>query len=324
MFQTVFRIPFLNLPIYGYGLMLVVAFLACSHIAKAMARRKGLDGELFVNMALIALVSGVAGARLSHVLENWSTYTDPNRSFVDNFVDAVNIRSGGLTFYGGFILATPCCIIYALVKKLPLLVVTDIAAVLVMVGLGVGRIGCYLNGCCYGELCRPTWGAALTRFPYDSNAYVDQFNRGLIQPPPELLRTIPGGGVELKSWDQVGKEGLTDLANQQKAMPVQPTQLYSSFTALLLAALLWAYWTLGHPDGRVFALMMILEGPSRFILELIRVEPPVVVGHWAGIPVNMSLSMVLGLVVFLAGVVMWLALSRRKPVENGRIFVAAH
>jgi phosphatidylglycerol:prolipoprotein diacylglycerol transferase len=300
MMQIVFRLPGLNLPIYGYGVMLVIAFLACVQVSKRMALRKGLDPEIFINAALIALVTGVAGARISHVLENFATYTNPERSAWDNFADAINIRSGGLTFYGGFILATPCCIWYALKNKMPLLASMDIVAPVLMVGLGFGRIGCYLNGCCYGEICNPAFAQSLTTFPYRSNPYIEQFDYHLIAPPPQLL-TDQG---TLKDWDEIHREGLDVLANAQKALPVQPTQLYSSFTAFLLAGLLIAFWTLPHLDGRVFALMMMLEGPARFLLEMIRVEPAVVG--------RMSLSMLLGLVVFAAGVIMWCAIGATK------------
>jgi phosphatidylglycerol---prolipoprotein diacylglyceryl transferase len=327
MYQILFRIPFLNLPIYSYGVMLVVAFLACIAVAKAMARRKGIDPEVIVNIALIALVAGVAGARLSDIFENWSTFTDPARSFLDNFLDAINIRNGGLTFYGGFILAIPCCLGYAKLKGLKLLQFADLVAPVVMVGLGFGRIGCYLNGCCYGEICRPTFLTSVTQFPYDSYAYIDQFDRGLIQPPAALVEHLTDGTVALKSWSQVKAEGLTALADHQKALPVQPTELYSSLTNFLLAALLWAFWTVDHTDGRVFALLMLLEGPARFILELIRVEPAVLIGKFAGISVDMSLSMVLGLLVFAAGAVMWVALGcwkRWNSRPSRRIFAAAH
>lgn len=96
-------------------------------------------------------MSGVAGARLSHVLENWSVYTDPHRTVLQNLWDAVNIRSGGLTFYGGFLLATPCTILYGIIKKVPIKTGMDIVAPCLMIGLGFGRIGCFLNGCCYGR-----------------------------------------------------------------------------------------------------------------------------------------------------------------------------
>src|SRR5690349_11188315 len=114
-----FRIPGLNLPIYSYGLMLVIGFLLCLELAKFLAKRVNLDPETFVNAGLIALVAGVVGARLSHVIENWPQYTDASRSAWANFVDAVNIRSGGLTFYGGFLLAFPACVLYGIYKRVP-------------------------------------------------------------------------------------------------------------------------------------------------------------------------------------------------------------
>jgi len=62
--------------------------------------------------------------------------------------------------------------------------------------------------------------------------------------------------------------------------------------------------------------MMLLEGPARFMLELIRVEPAVLVGHLGKLEVNMSLSMILGLVIFAGGVIFWLSVSlanKRQP-----------
>src|SRR5215211_1540876 len=121
-----FRIPGLNLPIYSYGLMLVIGSLLCLELAKFLARRVKLDPEAFVNAGLIALVTGVVGARLSHVIENWPQYTDPARTFWANFFDAVNIRSGGLTYYGGVILAFPACILYGIWKRVPVKLGMDI------------------------------------------------------------------------------------------------------------------------------------------------------------------------------------------------------
>src|SRR5687768_18590468 len=101
MLQELFRIPLPgslpDLPIWSFGLMMVIGLLAALQLAKYLARRAGLDPELFVNAGLIALVAGVIGARLSHVLENFGQYTDPERSVGANLLDAINIRSGGLT-----------------------------------------------------------------------------------------------------------------------------------------------------------------------------------------------------------------------------------
>src|SRR4051812_41167675 len=133
MHPELFRIPILNLPIYGYGVMLVVGFLLALELAKFLARRVGLDPEVFVNAGLIALVAGIIGARVSHVIENWDVYTDPSRTFFANFFDAVNIRSGGLTFYGGLLLAFPACIAYGIMKKVPIRIGMDVIAPCVMV-----------------------------------------------------------------------------------------------------------------------------------------------------------------------------------------------
>src|SRR5688572_20377048 len=113
-------VPFVGdeLPVYGYGVMLVLGFFAAVQLAKFLARRLGLDPEDFVNCALIALVAGVLGARLSHVLENPAQYFNSNRSAWANFKDAINIRSGGLTFYGGLLLAFPACLAYGYVRKI--------------------------------------------------------------------------------------------------------------------------------------------------------------------------------------------------------------
>lgn len=318
MMQELFRLPFLNIPIYGYGVMMVIGFLAGIQLAKFLAKRVGIDPEIFVNAGLIALITGVLGARLSHVIENIHQYTNPNRSVWANLFDAINIRTGGLTYYGGFLLAFPSLLYYALKKKLPLRVAMDIVAPCLMVGLAFGRIGCLLNGCCYGAECRLPWAVT---FPYDSIPYQDQFNRGELVPPTQLLEQDAKGLDRLIDKHVLpGEPSLQALAAQEHSLPVHPAQLYSSFTAFLIAALCLAYFTLPHAPGRVFALMLIVEGVTRFILELLRVEPPVV--RIAGY--GWSLSMVLGACMTLMGIALWIAFApRADQKEDLRVAPAA-
>jgi phosphatidylglycerol:prolipoprotein diacylglycerol transferase len=280
MYQILFRLPsFLPVvggaPIYGYGVMMVVGFFLAMALAKFLARRSKLDPEIFANAALIALVAGVVGARLSHVLENLPDYTRNELTFGQNLWNAVNIRSGGLTYYGGFLLAFPALIAYGWFKRVPLPLGMDIIAPCLMVGLGLGRVGCYLNGCCYGAETNVSWAV---QFPYRSDAYFEQLNRGRITVPPELLNAngVPRSIEDIQSdrtIDSAQRAALVKLAQSQKALPVHPAELYSTATALLIAAFLLAFFTLPHAPGRVFALMLMVEGVSRFLLETVRAEP---------------------------------------------------
>ena len=311
MLQELFRIPGLDMPVYGYGLMMVVGFLLALELAKFLARRSGFDPEIFVNAGLIALVAGVVGARLSHVLENWSEFT-ASESFWTNLKHMANIRSGGLTFYGGLLLATPMCLLYGWYKRVPLRIGMDIIAPCVMVGLAFGRVGCFLNGCCYGAECAAPWAVT---FPYHSNAYIDQWRAGEIEAPADLVHADERGRRSLLDPALAAREpSLRAQAAASRSLPVHPAQLYSTFNALLIAAALVAFYTLPHVPGRVFALMFILKGITRFLLEMLRVEPPVLhVGGW-----GLSFSMVISLCLLVGGIVMWFAFplfGREWPIK---------
>jgi phosphatidylglycerol:prolipoprotein diacylglycerol transferase len=324
MLQDLLRIPLpFKLPlvgseivIHGFGLMLVIGFLCAMGLARFMARRSRIDPELFSNAALIGLFSGVIGARMSHVLENYGYFMAHPREIFD-------IASGGLTYYGGFLLAFPILVLYARAKKVPIRIGMDIVAPCLMIGLAFGRIGCFLNGCCYGAECQLPWAV---HFPYGSYAYQDQYDRDELSNIPDPLTVDTGHGEALLTREQIARgytlaynpadpdspthvplpANVKQLAALQYSRPVHPAQLYSAFTAFLLAGLLYCYYTMPHTPGHVFALMMILEGVARYCLELVRAEPPVDRAHFG----SMSLSMILGIAIALAGVAMWLAFSQ--------------
>jgi phosphatidylglycerol:prolipoprotein diacylglycerol transferase len=221
-----------------------------------------------------------------------------------NIVNVFNMRSGGLTYYGGCLLAFPVTVYYGVKKKVSIPLGMDIIAPCLMIGLGFGRIGCFLNGCCHGAECDLPWAV---RFPYYSNAYIDQFadkDRPL-PVPPALIEVTPEFPkphlVPPERLKAMGPE-YVELASHERSRKVHPAQLYSTITAWLLAALLVAYFTLPHAPGRVFALMMMLEGATRFLLEMLRTEPSV-----AG---RLSLSMVIGLALVAGGAVLWVVFGR--------------
>jgi phosphatidylglycerol---prolipoprotein diacylglyceryl transferase len=289
--------------LYTYGLMMIVGFFSAVYLAKFLAKRSGLDGELFVNVGLIALVSGVIGARVSHVLENLDEFTRPTRSGWENFLAMINLSSGGLTYYGGFIAAFIVLVIYARRKKIPLALGMDIVAPCIILGLGFGRIGCFLNGCCHGAVCEQRY--AIT-FPYYSNPYIDQFDHGkgpLAPLVPQELKDYRSGTPRLRSPAEAkDNPALLAMMHQQRSLPVHAAQLYSTLTCFIMTALLLAYFSMPHTAGRVFALMLMLEGLTRFILEMLRVEPPVVG--------SFSLSMLLGMLLVGVGIILWVVFGK--------------
>jgi phosphatidylglycerol:prolipoprotein diacylglycerol transferase len=307
MLQEVFRIPILGLPVYGFGLMVVIGFLLGVELTKRLARARGLNADDFVNASLLALVVGIAGARISNILENWSEYVKPGLSIGEILFQMINIRAGGLTYYGGFLLAFPTLVLWAKWKKIPLRPGMDIIAPALMIGLGFGRIGCFLNGCCFGAVCNVPWAVT---FPYASYAYEQHFEQEKLTPPPALLRVNDRGRVTLVERQTALSDPVrAPMALRERSKPVHPTQLYSALTAFLIAGACYAFYTVNTVPGRVFAFMLVAEGVTRFTIELLRVEPT-----WLG---PFTLSMLIGIGLLVIGVLLWLGFGRpgQRPDE---------
>lgn len=306
MYPELLRIPWLNLPIYGYGLMLVVGLLLAIELARFLARRLDLNPDVFSTLGLVAIFSGVAGARLLYVIQYPGQFFGPDRSFLESIKEVFDLSGGGLVYYGGVILALPVVLIYLRKKKFPLARTFDIIAPCLMVGLAFGRIGCYLNGCCWGKECDLPIARLVGTFPYGSPPYVAQTEVGKISPPPELLRDLPDGRFVPYTREEVRKlPVLASIAAGQHAMPVHPTQLYSAVTAFLLAAVLLAFMTLGPRSGTTFGLMLLLEGLARTLLESLRINEAIIG--------PLSISMVIGLVSAGIGLVVFLVALRFGP-----------
>jgi phosphatidylglycerol:prolipoprotein diacylglycerol transferase len=303
MHPEILKVPFFDFYIHSYGLMMVLGLLLGMELAKFLARRSGLNPDHFANAAVLALISGLVGARIVYVIQYSHEVFLPNRSFVENLWSAVNLTSGGLVYYGGFLLATAALIIYGFRKKLPIFRGMDIIAPCLMIGLAFGRIGCFLNGCCGGEVCALPPPVAV-QFPFGSESYVNHYSEHrLEQPDPRLLWRDDRGRTHLLTREEAARNPeLRELAAKEKSLPVINTQLISTVTALLIALTTFAFFTLYKTPGRGFALMLMLEGVSRSLIEGMRVEPTVLG--------PLTLSMLIGLGVAAGGVVLWFVAKR--------------
>ena len=148
------------LRITSYGLMLAIAFLVGTWLALRESRRLGLDEDRVVTVILTALVAGVVGARALYVAEHL-------RDFRGSYVSVLALWQGGLTLYGGIVGGTVAGLFVARRTGLPVWVTSDALAPSLVLGTVFGRVGCFLNGCCYGHPTRLPWGVI---FPPDSFA----------------------------------------------------------------------------------------------------------------------------------------------------------
>jgi phosphatidylglycerol:prolipoprotein diacylglycerol transferase len=145
------------LVIHWYGVMIALAFLAGLWTATRRARRENISGEKIADVTLWLMVGGIIGARFVYVTTYWREEFASQK-----FSEIFMIQHGGLVYYGGFLGAAAAGIIYILWKKMPLWKTVDVLAPSVALGCVFGRIGCLLNGCCYGRPTNLPWAITFT------------------------------------------------------------------------------------------------------------------------------------------------------------------
>jgi len=147
----------------SYGLMMALAFVVGTFLALREARRLSLDEDRVVNVILITLVCSVLGARMLYVLEHLS-------EFRREWTSVLALWQGGLTLYGGVVAGTFAGLVAARRMNLPVWVTADALTPALALGTMFGRLGCFLNGCCYGRPTKLPWGVV---FPHDSFATLE-------------------------------------------------------------------------------------------------------------------------------------------------------
>jgi phosphatidylglycerol:prolipoprotein diacylglycerol transferase len=376
--------PRLGLPIRAYGLFMVAAVLSGVLLAAWRARRMGIDPEVVYSLSMLMVISGIIGARAFFVIQYWDEFYVPGHP-LSTLQNIFNVPKGGLVVYGAVLGSFPVGVWYLLSRRIPPLVIADIGAPVMLMGLALGRMGCFMNGCCYGGFCTEI-PPAMT-FPRGSPPFVDQQGKGwtsgvwlkydtspdskfkadsafppivvgYVEPgsPAEeagvkvndLVEVINGvvitAGGEIEVEGKVAGEverktippleyaqhhlskatnstrrprvieiGLTDGSTRRwevraapaRSAPIHPTQLYAAIDAGLLALLLWVVYPFRRKDGEVTAIMFTLHPPSRFLLEIVRVDE----GGQFG--TELSISQWVSIVLFLIGFVIWWYVERQ-------------
>jgi phosphatidylglycerol:prolipoprotein diacylglycerol transferase len=137
-----------SLTVHWYGILVATGFLAGLWTACRRGKKDGISSEQIADLGPWLIVGAILGARTLYVISYW------REQFADKpFSEIFMVQHGGLVFYGGLIGAVVAMYIYLRLKKLPIWKVADVLTPSIALGYVFGRMGCLMNGCCYG---RPT------------------------------------------------------------------------------------------------------------------------------------------------------------------------
>jgi len=235
---------------------MLLGFLGGWLLTRQRVRFYSVDQRKIDTLALILPISGLFGARLFA------------RLFYAKLplLEALKIWEGdGLVFYGGFIFSIAAILIFGAVRRMNLLALCDCLAPALALGLTFGRVGCFLGGCCWGDVCASR----------DVLAKVDPLTARQVQtmafisnPEWPLAVCFPRGSDPYK---QQAKLGLIDR-RASASLPVHPVQLYEAAMAAVLCLFLHRRFRGNHLPGS--AAVAVLSGYAiiRFFTEYLRAD----------------------------------------------------
>jgi phosphatidylglycerol:prolipoprotein diacylglycerol transferase len=168
------------LEIHSYGLMLAVAFIVGMQVALSEAGQRKLDEGRLSALCLWIMVLAIAGSRLLYVASH-------HESYAGRWGDAFKLWEGGLTMYGGFLAALGGSLLYLRRHRMPVLTVCDAFSPAIALGSGITRLGCFLNGCCFGRPCHLPW--AIT---FDPDSFAGTTYPGVPLHPTQLYLALAG------------------------------------------------------------------------------------------------------------------------------------
>jgi prolipoprotein diacylglyceryltransferase len=184
MWQVLFRIPIFQswipggVPIYGFGMMLFLTFLVCTWLIGRRAERVGVAKEVVQDMTIWIFLGGLVGARVLFLFQ------ETNVSTIGDFLTELpKIWDGGIILYGSVLGGLAGYFLYWAIYlrklKISTLKLADIVAPCIAVGIALGRVGCFLNGCCFGQVACADCAAYQVHFPLSAPARFDLVHEGV-------------------------------------------------------------------------------------------------------------------------------------------------
>ena len=199
----------LGIAVRGYGFFMLLGMISGIGLVAWRAERFGISLDHVLSLTFTMVICGIVGARLFYVIQKYEQFKSD--SLVEFLRNAVDMTEGGLVVYGSLIGGILGASLYLWRTRLPVLLVADLLAPGMVLGLALGRLGCLMNGCCFGGVCDSPDLPTL-QFPPGSPPYMSQLGSG------ELL------GLELETADheyfmyrvkEVAPGSLADKADVQ-------------------------------------------------------------------------------------------------------------
>lgn len=243
-----------NFTIAYYGIIIALGMVAGLFLATRLAERTGQDPDTYFDLAIVAIICSLIGARLYYVAFRWELYKD-------NLISILNVREGGLAIYGGVIAAIITTFVFSKVKKLPFGRLLDTAGPGLVLGQIIGRWGNFFN--------REAFGG------YTDNLFAMQLPLSAVRASDltdELLEHV------------AESDGIAYIQ-------VHPTFLYESLWNAVLLVLLLLFFRKRRFEGEVFLWYLMGYGVGRFWIETLRTDQLLLPG--IGYPVSKALAAVL-------------------------------
>jgi phosphatidylglycerol:prolipoprotein diacylglycerol transferase len=279
----------------SYGVLVALAFVVAFLMVHGRAAEAGVDADRLPPVYLAAGLGGLLGARALYLVAvNPAGLLDPSAW----------VASGGMAYYGGVIGGFAALVVVAVITKIPLLPLFDLAAPALVVALGIGRMGCFFAGCCHGAVAP-------------------------IGPDPSMV--LGGGFLDGEVWwSGVFPFITTEFhagVGRLHDVPLYPTQLWSALAGLSVGSLLAWAWSHRRFDGQIAASMLMIEPVFRIAIESFRADhrgvavplPDAVVGWLPGLSRassavdgsgGLTTSQTIGLLMMLAGAGLWFGAKR--------------
>lgn len=273
--------PWRVIPAFGYGGLLLVGFLSATVWAGTRSERVGIPRETIWDVAMLILVTGIIGARLFFLFQYPQSVFGKATSPGEFLFAIVNLSEGGLVLYGGVIFGSLAYFAFCYLRKLHPLELADVVVPSIFLGLGFGRLGCLMNGCCYGDRCELPWAIV---FPQGSGPYEMLMQYGFLPPDATV------------------------------SLPLHPTQIYSSLGGFLLAFVTALVFRYRRKTGEVLAVGAILYPINRFLIEFVRGD------EFTQFDTGLTISQLVSLGVLAVGVsyLIWLEFRGNTLPVSGR------